>query len=36
MGRGTVKTHLSHVFSKLGVGTRAELAALAARRSVDI
>jgi predicted ATPase/class 3 adenylate cyclase/DNA-binding CsgD family transcriptional regulator len=28
----TVKTHLSHVFSKLGVTTRAELAALATRR----
>ena len=29
----TVKTHLSHVFSKLGVSTRAELAALVTRRS---
>jgi DNA-binding CsgD family transcriptional regulator len=29
----TVKTHLSHVFSKLGVTTRAELAALVTRRS---
>jgi DNA-binding CsgD family transcriptional regulator len=28
----TVKTHLSHVFSKLGVTTRAQLAALATRR----
>ncbi|HEV8624131.1 MAG TPA: LuxR C-terminal-related transcriptional regulator [Acidimicrobiia bacterium] len=28
----TVKTHLGHVFAKLGVSTRAELAALAARR----
>ena len=28
----TIKTHLGHVFAKLGVGTRAELAALAARR----
>jgi DNA-binding CsgD family transcriptional regulator len=28
----TVKTHLGHVFAKLGVATRAELAALAARR----
>ena len=29
---GTVKTHLGHVFSKLGVASRAELAALAVRR----
>jgi DNA-binding CsgD family transcriptional regulator len=29
----TVKTHLSHVFTKLSVSTRAELAAQAARRS---
>jgi predicted ATPase/class 3 adenylate cyclase/DNA-binding CsgD family transcriptional regulator len=29
----TVKTHLGHVFAKLGVTTRAELAALAARRA---
>jgi DNA-binding CsgD family transcriptional regulator len=29
----TVKTHLGHVFAKLGVATRAELVALAARRS---
>lgn len=28
----TVKTHLSRVFRKLGVSTRAELAAVAARR----
>ena len=28
----TVKTHLKHVFTKLGVTTRAELAANAARR----
>lgn len=28
----TVKTHLAHVFAKLGVSTRAEMAALAARR----
>jgi DNA-binding CsgD family transcriptional regulator len=30
--RTTVKTHLAHVFTKLGVATRSELAALAARR----
>ena len=29
----TVKTHLQHVFTKLGVSTRAELAARAARRA---
>lgn len=28
----TIKTHLGHVFDKLGVSTRAELAALAARK----
>jgi predicted ATPase/class 3 adenylate cyclase/DNA-binding CsgD family transcriptional regulator len=31
--RGTVKVHLSHVFTKLGVASRAELAAEAARRA---
>jgi DNA-binding CsgD family transcriptional regulator len=31
MSRGTVKVHLAHVFTKLGVSTRAELAAMAAR-----
>jgi predicted ATPase/class 3 adenylate cyclase/DNA-binding NarL/FixJ family response regulator len=34
IGRGTVKTHLSHVFTKLGVTTRAELAGQASRRAV--
>lgn len=33
MGRATVKTHLEHIFRKLGVSTRAELAARATRRS---
>jgi DNA-binding CsgD family transcriptional regulator len=28
----TVKTHVSHIFAKVGVSTRAELAALAARQ----
>jgi predicted ATPase/class 3 adenylate cyclase/DNA-binding CsgD family transcriptional regulator len=32
MGRETVKTHLGHVFTKLGVSSRAELAARAAER----
>jgi DNA-binding CsgD family transcriptional regulator len=32
MGRGTVKTHLSHVYGKLGVANRTELATLAAGR----
>ncbi len=32
MSRSTVKTHLNHVFTKLGVSTRAELAAEFARR----
>jgi DNA-binding CsgD family transcriptional regulator len=34
IGRGTVKTHLAHVFVKLGVTTRAELAAEATRRGL--
>jgi DNA-binding CsgD family transcriptional regulator len=32
IARGTVKTHLEHVFAKLGVRSRAELAAVVARR----
>jgi DNA-binding CsgD family transcriptional regulator len=28
----TIKTHLAHAFAKLGVSTRAELAALVTRR----
>jgi predicted ATPase/class 3 adenylate cyclase/DNA-binding CsgD family transcriptional regulator len=32
MGRATVKTHLEHIFAKLGVASRSELAAQAARR----
>lgn len=31
ISRGTVKTHLSHVYAKLGVGGRSALAAVAAR-----
>jgi DNA-binding CsgD family transcriptional regulator len=31
MSRSTVKTHLNHVFTKLDVSTRAELAAAYAR-----
>jgi len=33
MGRATVKTHLTRIFAKLGVQTRSELAAEAARRT---
>jgi DNA-binding CsgD family transcriptional regulator len=33
MGRATVKTHLAHVFRKLGVHTRAELAAEVVRHA---
>lgn len=32
---GTVKNHLSHVFAKLGMSTRAELAAEAVRRQLE-
>ena len=32
ISRGTVKVHLSHIFAKLGIGTRSELAAEATRR----
>ena len=32
MGRATVKTHLEHVFTKLGVKSRAELAAMVVSR----
>jgi predicted ATPase/DNA-binding CsgD family transcriptional regulator len=34
ISRGTVRTHLRHVFAKLGVHTRAELAAAAIRRGL--
>ncbi|HKA98789.1 MAG TPA: LuxR C-terminal-related transcriptional regulator [Streptosporangiaceae bacterium] len=33
MSRGTVKTHLAHVYAKLGVANRTELATLAAERA---
>ncbi|OZM82121.1 LuxR C-terminal-related transcriptional regulator [Pseudonocardia sp. MH-G8] len=33
MSRSTVKTHLAHVFAKLGITSRAELAAAAARHA---
>jgi predicted ATPase/DNA-binding CsgD family transcriptional regulator len=33
VARGTVKVHVSHIFAKLGVSGRSELAALAIRRS---
>lgn len=34
MGRATVKTHLMHIFTKLNVATRAELAGFATSRAV--
>jgi DNA-binding CsgD family transcriptional regulator len=34
ISRGTVKVHLSHIFAKLGIGTRSELAAEAIRRDL--
>ena len=33
MARATVKSHLDHVFAKLGMRTRAQIAAEVARRS---
>lgn len=36
IARGTVKVHVSHVFAKLGVASRAELAAIGARRSAAV
>jgi DNA-binding CsgD family transcriptional regulator len=33
--RGTVKTHLSHIYTKLGLQNRSELAAQAARRQLE-
>jgi predicted ATPase/class 3 adenylate cyclase/DNA-binding CsgD family transcriptional regulator len=33
---GTVKVHLSHIFNKLSMGTRAELAAEATRRDLNL
>jgi predicted ATPase/class 3 adenylate cyclase/DNA-binding CsgD family transcriptional regulator len=32
---GTIKVHLGHIFTKLGVATRAELAGTATRRSIE-
>jgi DNA-binding CsgD family transcriptional regulator len=34
IGRATVKTHLAHVFIKLGLTSRAELAAEATRKGL--
>lgn len=34
IGRGTVKTHLAHVFAKLGISTRSQLAAEVTRRAL--
>lgn len=36
ISRRTVESHLSHVFAKLGVSSRVELAGLAARRSAPV
>jgi DNA-binding NarL/FixJ family response regulator len=35
MSRGTVKTHLSHVYAKVGVANRTELATLAVPRMAE-
>ncbi|MGD9749614.1 MAG: LuxR C-terminal-related transcriptional regulator [Acidimicrobiia bacterium] len=35
IARGTVKVHVSHIFAKLGVANRAELAAMATRRTAS-
>jgi DNA-binding CsgD family transcriptional regulator len=35
MSRSTVKTHLSHVYAKLGVTNRTELATVAAPHLAD-
>ena len=32
IGSGTVKTHMAHIFAKLDIRSRAELAAVASRR----
>ncbi len=34
MSTGTVKTHLTHVYTKLGIATRTALAADAAQRTL--
>jgi DNA-binding CsgD family transcriptional regulator len=34
IGRGTVRIHLAHVFTKLGIATRSEFAAEATRRAL--
>ncbi|HEX5121196.1 MAG TPA: LuxR C-terminal-related transcriptional regulator [Pseudonocardiaceae bacterium] len=34
VSRGTVKTHLLHVFAKLDIRSRAELAAMVTRRGL--
>jgi DNA-binding NarL/FixJ family response regulator len=35
IARGTVKVHLSHIFAKLAVATRAELATQATKRGLS-
>jgi DNA-binding NarL/FixJ family response regulator len=35
IARGTVRTHLTHIFTKLGVTSRAQLATEATRRGLS-
>jgi DNA-binding CsgD family transcriptional regulator len=36
MSRGTVKTHLGHIFAKLDVSNRTELASVATTHGLDM
>ena len=36
VSRATVKTHLTHVFSKLGIGSRSELIGEAIKRGIQL
>jgi ATP/maltotriose-dependent transcriptional regulator MalT len=35
MSRATVKTHLSHIYAKLGIANRTQLAAIAERNQTE-
>jgi DNA-binding NarL/FixJ family response regulator len=35
ISRATVKTHLSHIYSKLGISSRSQLAAEATKHGLD-